>query len=183
MAEMYCIYCGDTVDQSTMVCRGCKRSNTDRRIFSINSEYKNIKNASRNTNESTRVVQEYREGTQINVEMRNELYKKLQSAQKARYVIAVYQCILGILTVLMCFGIFSIGLAVWSIVRARKIKENMVDFYYHPENIVPYYDSYGGTLIVEIILNFLFGGILGIIGPIMENSAKAFVLKHRASFI
>ena len=74
------------------------------------------------------------------------------------------------------YGIGMIILGIWNLVQVSKTFKNIKDFEMEPSLMVFYYKD--RNYVLQLILNFVFGGMIGVIATVFEIFAQKYILDH-----
>ena len=74
------------------------------------------------------------------------------------------------------YGIGMIILGIWNLVQVSKTFKNIKDFELEPSLMVFYYKD--RNYVLQLILNFVFGGMIGVIATVFEIFAQKYILDH-----
>lgn len=105
---------------------------------------------------------------------------KMRSSSTYWLVIGIIQAVIG-LPAIMAFGygVTMIAMGAWNIYQSVKKKEIAAQYEMNPMGMVNYFEGQSNNLIIFLILNIFFGGIIGIAGVIYDMTIKDYVLKNR----
>ena len=67
-------------------------------------------------------------------------------------------------------------LGIWNLVQVSKTFKNIKDFEMEPSLMVFYYKD--RNYVLQFILNFVFGGMIGVIATVFEIFAQKYILDH-----
>lgn len=116
-----------------------------------------------------------------------ELSKKVRTEAIIWFCIAGYQIILGFVNLMigdyaLAPGLLLFFIAGLNIFGASKDLQYSKDVLVKPVGIVAKYKPVTG-LIVTLVYNLCFGGILGVIGAVFSFMTREYVLRNEASFL
>ena len=98
-------------------------------------------------------------------------------------ILGIYQCVIGLpLIMFFGYGLTTIGLGIWNIIQSMKKKKMAEQYYRDPTGIVAAMESSQTLVIVFLILNVLFGGLLGVAGAVYDLTIISFVTGNRQAF-
>jgi len=90
--------------------------------------------------------------------------------------------VLGICQIVFGFWLITpLIIGIWNIVQTNKMKQNIDFFRKYPEGIVNFFASQENMCVLQLIINLVFGGIVGVIGSIYDLTICSYVKKHRSA--
>ena len=79
----------------------------------------------------------------------------------------------------MGYGVACIGLGIWNIVQSTNERKLANRFLQYPVGIYDYYDRQNQSIILALVINLIFGSVIGVIGAFVEMSIRNYVIAHR----
>lgn len=110
------------------------------------------------------------------------LTSKLKTSATIWTAIGIYQIVAGVFLLIFGYGLLSIILGIWNIVQSSKARKNAEYFQRNPVGIVSFFEANKSSSIIRLIINLVFGAIIGVIGSIYDLSINNYVLSHRDAF-
>ncbi len=108
---------------------------------------------------------------------------KMKISSTIWLILGIYQCVIGLpLIMFFGYGLTTIGLGIWNIIQSMKKKKMAEQYYRDPTGIVAAMESSQTLVIVFLILNVLFGGLLGVAGAVYDLTIISFVTGNRQAF-
>ncbi|MCQ2518249.1 MAG: hypothetical protein MJ119_05745 [Lachnospiraceae bacterium] len=92
--------------------------------------------------------------------------------------VIVYQVIVGLIALMVCYGGSMLLCAVWNIVVTIIMMSNIGKFKRNPPIMVSFSSNQKVTTIIFIFINLFLGGVLGVVGNILELVAIEYTLNH-----
>ncbi len=105
-------------------------------------------------------------------------FNKLETVATIWLVIGIIQLVIGVITLFFCYGALAIVLGIWNIVQSTRTRNNAKYFKRTSKGAVSYVDR-SSSGVAALILNILFGCIIGIIPAAMDVSAISYGKKNR----
>lgn len=94
-------------------------------------------------------------------------------------IVAVFQILLGILLIIFGIGLSMIACGGWNI-YASITRFNTADaFSRDPSRIYPYFSASLDNMVIFLVINVIFGGVIGIIGSICDLLLRSYVMSHK----
>lgn len=165
---MFCTNCGKEKDSDAVFCTRCGGRIQVSTNVGLQSYYFSW---SRN------------QVTNINVDIVATVLKKMEASCTIWMVISILQIIIGVGTICVGYGLFTLSLGIWNLTQTKKMRKNKEYFKDHPEGIYPYFEPREGTLIITLLLNLFFGAVIGCICMAYELSIRNYVMKHKNELV
>ena len=108
----------------------------------------------------------------VTPQMKQQMFKQLSEKENIAFIIAL---ILGIIQCLSFAGIIA---GVWNIIVAvqrQKLSKNILNM---PSGLVRVYENSLTNIIIGGVINFLFGGVIGVALAVYDYFTRDFVLKN-----
>ncbi len=109
-------------------------------------------------------------------EQRKDAYKSLADKEKISFVIWL------VIGIIQCLSFFAIIAGVWNIYAAITTYQFSKQLDRCPRGVYKRYDNQMTSLIISLILNILFGGIIGVAGTVYDYFTRDYVMKNRDFF-
>ena len=161
---MFCTNCGKENDSDAEFCAQCGAKLQVSTSVGVQSDY---------------FSWQHNQGTSINMDVVTTVLKKMETSCTIWMVISILQIIIGIGTLCVGYGIFTLALGIWNITQTSKERKNKEYFKDHPEEIYPYFEPREGALIATLLLNLFLGAVIGCICMAYELSIRSYVIKHK----
>ena len=171
----YCSKCGKQIRDEAVICIHCG--------CPISDMPKNLKNDR---------LEEYEDAL-------DRIDHKARNAASFWKIFGIIQCFVGVLFVIGAIGVYieeeileiaipifisAIAIftcAIGNIATSREEILFLEKIKKHPVKIIEHYEPVSG-IIVMLILNILFGFLIGVIGSILTLSARSYVMNNRRTF-
>ena len=108
----------------------------------------------------------------VTPQMKQQMFKQLSEKENIAFIIAL---ILGIIQCLSFAGIIA---GVWNIIVAvqrQKLSKNILNM---PSGLMRVYENSLTNIIIGGVINFLFGGVIGVALAVYDYFTRDFVLKN-----
>ena len=105
--------------------------------------------------------------------------RRMRASAVVWIIIAGFQILLGIPLLLFGIGLSMIACGGWNI-YASVTRLNTADlFKREPQRIYPYYEKSLDSIVIFLVINVLFGGVIGVIGSICDLLIRSYVVSHK----
>ena len=109
--------------------------------------------------------------------------RKMKTSATIWTLIAIYQIIAGIITLLFGYGVLVLIMGIWNAVQSSKMRKNAAHYARNPYGITNAFESGKAMVIVFLFLNFFLGAFLGVIGSIYDLTLYSYVGSHKHSLL
>lgn len=110
------------------------------------------------------------------VEQRKDAYKSLADKEMISFVIWL------IIGIIQCLSIVTIIAGAWNIYAAVTTYQFSKQLGNCPTGVYKRYENQMTSLIISLVLNILFGGVIGVAGTIYDYFTRDYVMKNRDFF-
>ena len=94
-------------------------------------------------------------------------------------IIACFQILIGLPLILFGIGLSMIACGGWNI-YASISRLNAADaFKKSPRLIYPYFERSLDRIVIVLVINVIFGGVIGVIGSICDLILRSYVMSHK----
>ncbi len=94
-------------------------------------------------------------------------------------IIGITQIIVGLPELFVGYGVACIGLGIWNIVQSTNERNLANRFLQYPVGLYDYYYGRNQSIILSLVVNLIFGSVIGAIGAFVELSIRNYVIAHR----
>ena len=94
-------------------------------------------------------------------------------------IIGIAQIIVGLPELFVGYGVACIGLGIWNIVQSTNERNLANRFLQYPVGLYDYYYGRNQSIILSLVVNLIFGSVIGAIGAFVELSIRNYVIAHR----
>ena len=113
--------------------------------------------------------------------MNEEVIKKALTRVKISNIVwlclSIFMILCGIPMIFGAgYGLGMIALAVWNLIQVSTMFKNIKEFEANPSLMVYYYKD--RNYVVQFILNFLFGAVIGVVATIFEAFTQKYIMDH-----
>ena len=105
--------------------------------------------------------------------------KNMKISATTWLIIGIFQIMVGIPELFVGYGVACIGLGIWNIVQSTNERKLANRFLQYPVGIYDYYYGQNQSIILALVINLIFGSVIGVIGAFVEMSIRNYVIAHR----
>lgn len=109
----------------------------------------------------------------------NTAISKVDTSRTIWIVVAAIQLVIGVLTICELYGMLPIILGVINLIKANELKNKIEEYKRNPRDMVSHYEPILMNLCIFLILNFVFGAVIGCIGILYEMNLRSYIVKHK----
>lgn len=172
--DTFCSYCGARLNDGDSFCTSCGNEIPRTQIQVVDPvqpiNYGNIQRSGPYVN------------NEINPDYALSVYlqflSKLDTAATTWMVIGIIQIVIGFFTLIFCYGVVPIILGIWNITQSSKSRRSVNYLRGTSKGAVQFIDS-NSSGVAALVINIIFGALIGVIAAAMDMSARNFGKSHR----
>ena len=109
-------------------------------------------------------------------EQRKAAYKSLAEKEKLSFIIWL------IIGIFQCLSVVTIIAGAWNIYMAIQTYNFTKELERCPRGVFARYEGQMNSLIISLVLNLIFGGVIGVVGTIYDYFTRDYVMKNMEFF-